>query len=129
MKSFAPLTTLSLALAAVGNATSASSSEALTKRADFCDQYGTEEQGSYKVYNNIWGQEYDTSGKQCTGVDSLNGNTIAWHTSWSWGGSKTQVKSYASIGLEFTAKQLSAVSSIKSSWEWRYVKHALWSRS
>ncbi|KAJ5195987.1 hypothetical protein N7449_006466 [Penicillium cf. viridicatum] len=120
MKYFAPISILSLTLATVGNAVGASSSEALTKRADFCDQYGTVEQGSYTVYNNAWGQQYDQGGKQCTGVDSLNGNTIAWHTSWSWGGASTQVKSYANVGLKFTAKQLSAVSGIKSSWKWSY---------
>lgn len=126
MKFFVPISLLSLTLAASGNAASASSSKTRTKRSDFCDQYGTVSEGSYTVYNNLWGQEYDYGGKQCTGVDSFSGSTIAWHTSWSWAGSSNQVKSYASVGLQFTAKQLSAVSSIKSSWDWRYVKHILW---
>ena len=119
MKSFvAPLSLLSLALAGLSSAATLPT-KSLTKRADFCDQWGTAETGSYIVYNNLWGQSYDTSGTQCTGVDSLSGSNIAWHSSWSWSGTSSQVKSYANVALQFTAKQLSAVSSIKSAWEWR----------
>ncbi|KAJ6080291.1 hypothetical protein N7467_010044 [Penicillium canescens] len=117
MKSFAPLSLLTMALAAVGDA-AAVPTKTLNRRADFCDQWGSTTTGSYIVYNNLWGQSYDTSGKQCTGVDSLSGSTIAWHTSWSWAGTANQVKSYANVALQFTAKKLSAVKSIKSSWKW-----------
>ncbi|CAG8925613.1 unnamed protein product [Penicillium salamii] len=117
MKSFAPLSLLSLALAATGSAASLPT-KTLARRADFCDQWGSVTTGSYIVYNNLWGQSYDTSGKQCTGVDSLNGNDIAWHTSWSWSGASTQVKSYANVALNFSARKLSAVKSIKSNFNW-----------
>ncbi|KAJ6082627.1 hypothetical protein N7499_007501 [Penicillium canescens] len=117
MKSFAPLSLLTMALAAVGEA-AAVPTKTLNRRADFCDQWGSTTTGSYIVYNNLWGQSYDTSGKQCTGVDSLSGSTIAWHTSWSWAGTANQVKSYANVALQFTARKLSAVNSIKSSWKW-----------
>ena len=58
----------------------------LTKRADFCDQWGTSVQGPYTVYNNLWGSGQATSGSQCTGVDGLSGTTLKWHTKWSWTG-------------------------------------------
>jgi xyloglucan-specific endo-beta-1,4-glucanase len=118
MKSVAPLSLLSLALAGLSNAATIPT-KSLTRRADFCDQWGSTTTGSYIVYNNLWGQSSDPSGTQCTGVDSLSGTTIAWHTSYSWSGATSQVKSFANVALKFTAKQLSAVSSIKSSWKWR----------
>ncbi|KAJ5308816.1 hypothetical protein PENANT_c013G01565 [Penicillium antarcticum] len=117
MRSFAPLSLLTMALAAVGD-TAAVPTKTLNRRSDFCDQWGSTTTGSYIVYNNLWGQSYDTSGKQCTGVDSLSGSTIAWHTSWSWAGTSNQVKSYANVALQFTARKLSAVKSIKSNWKW-----------
>lgn len=101
------------------NSASILPTKSLTRRADFCEQYGSTTTGSYIVYNNMWGQSYDTSGTQCTGVDSLSGSTISWHTSWSWSGSTSQVKSYANVALDFTAKTLNSISSIPSSWEWR----------
>ncbi|KAJ6000553.1 hypothetical protein N7481_000962 [Penicillium waksmanii] len=120
MKTFlAPLSVLSLALAGLSSAASLPT-KTLAKRSDFCDQWGSVQTGSYIVYNNLWGQSSDTSGTQCTGVDSLSGSTIAWHTNWSWSGTSNQVKSFANIALQFTAKQLSAVSSIKSVFNWSY---------
>lgn len=115
---------LSLLALSVAGLSSASilPTKSLTRRADFCEQYGSTTTGSYIVYNNMWGQSYDTSGTQCTGVDSLSGSTISWHTSWSWSGSTSQVKSYANVALDFTAKTLNSISSIPSSWEWRYVQ-------
>lgn len=120
MKSFAPLSLLSLALAAAGNAASLPT-KTLARRADFCDQWGSVTTGSYIVYNNLWGQSYDTSGKQCTGIDSVSGTNIAWHSSWSWAGTSNQVKSFANVALDFTARKLSAVNSIKSNFKWRLV--------
>jgi xyloglucan-specific endo-beta-1,4-glucanase len=120
MKSFAPLSVLSLALAAVSSA-SPDPSKTLARRANFCDQWGSVTTGSYIVYNNLWGQSYDTSGTQCTGIDSLSGSTIAWHTSWSWAGTANQVKSFANVALKFTAQKLSAVNSIESTFKWRLV--------
>ncbi|CAI7575054.1 unnamed protein product [Penicillium bialowiezense] len=119
MKSFAPLSLLSLALAAAGNAASLPT-KTLARRADFCDQWGSVTTGSYIVYNNLWGQSYDTSGKQCTGIDSVSGTNIAWHSSWSWAGTSNQVKSFANVALDFTARKLSAVNSIKSNFKWSY---------
>ncbi|KAJ5157111.1 uncharacterized protein N7482_008211 [Penicillium canariense] len=119
MKSFAPLSLFSLALAGLSNAATIPT-KSLTRRADFCDQWGSTTTGSYIVYNNLWGQSSDTSGTQCTGVDSLSGTTIAWHTSFSWSGASSSVKSFADVALQFTAKTLSSVKSIKSTWKWSY---------
>lgn len=119
MKSFiAPLSLLSLGLANFGNAATIPT-DGLTRRADFCDQWGSTTAGSYILYNNLWGQNSDASGTQCTGLTSLSGSNIAWHTSWSWSGSASQVKSFANVALQFTAKTLSSISSIKSTWQWR----------
>jgi xyloglucan-specific endo-beta-1,4-glucanase len=114
MKTFAPMTLLSLALAAMGDAAS------VRRAAEICEQYGTTKAGDFTVFNNLWNLAKDPNAKQCTGVDSSNGNTIAWHTKYSWGGeAKNEVKSFANAGLNFTPKVLSTVSSIKSAWEWR----------
>ncbi|KAJ5586847.1 uncharacterized protein N7459_002612 [Penicillium hispanicum] len=120
MKSFiAPVSLLSLALAGLGNAATIPT-KSLTRRTDFCEQYASATTGSYILYNDLWGQSYDESGKQCTGVDSLSGSTIAWHTSFDWSGASTQVKSFANAALQFTARTLSSISSINTAWKWSY---------
>lgn len=82
-------TTMKLsALLAVGSTSLALAAPTTTveKRADFCGQWDSKVTGAYTVYNNLWGQAQATSGSQCTGVDSLSGSTLKWHTSWSWAG-------------------------------------------
>ncbi|KXG50455.1 Glycoside hydrolase, family 12 [Penicillium griseofulvum] len=116
MKSFiAPVSLISLALANMGDA-------AIVRReAEICDQYGTTKAGDYTIFNNLWNLAKDPNAKQCTGVDSSQGNTVTWHTKFSWGGeAKNEVKSFANAGLNFTPKVLSTVTSIKSAWEWDY---------
>nr|AGC24032.1 xyloglucanase A [Rhizomucor miehei] len=98
----------------------ASTAIPLEKRADFCGQWDTAEEGPYTIYNNLWGQDSATSGQQCTGVDSLSGNTLAWHTSWTWAGGQYNVKSYANAALSFTATRVSDISSIPFTWHWSY---------
>nr|AJA40324.1 xyloglucan-specific endo-beta-D-1,4-glucanase [Penicillium oxalicum] len=120
MKSFTPLSLLSLALVGLGDAAAVPATNSLTRRSDFCDQWGSVTTGNYIVYNNLWGQSADPSGHQCTGVDSLKGNTIAWHTSFGWTGASSSVKSFANIALKFTAKTLKSVKSINSTWKWSY---------
>ncbi|KAH9870044.1 hypothetical protein J1614_006966 [Plenodomus biglobosus] len=57
------------------------------KRADYCGQWDNQVHGTYTVYNNLWGQnQASPGGWQCTGVDGRDGNTIKWHTSWTWSG-------------------------------------------
>ncbi|KAF2769136.1 concanavalin A-like lectin/glucanase [Teratosphaeria nubilosa] len=84
-----------------------------------CDQYSSVQTGSYTVHNDLWGESNATSGSQCFTVNSVSGNTIAWSTSWTWtGGSST--KSYANVALDFTSTKLSAISSLKTTWDWSY---------
>ncbi|KAK3703326.1 hypothetical protein LTR37_014538 [Vermiconidia calcicola] len=90
------------------------------KRADSCGQWDTVETGSYTVYNNLWGQSSATSGSQCFGVDGLSGDTLSWHTSWSWEGGEGQVKSYPNVVVSLDSKPLSEITSMQSSWSWSY---------
>ncbi|KGO67155.1 Glycoside hydrolase, family 12 [Penicillium italicum] len=122
MKSFAPMSLVSLALSAMGDASTVPANGALNARnVEFCDQWGTTTTDKFILYNNLWNQAKDSNGKQCTTLDWSNGNAIAWHTSYSWGGNyKNEVKSYASASLKFTPQILSTVSSIKSAWTWSY---------
>ncbi|KAI9371513.1 concanavalin A-like lectin/glucanase domain-containing protein [Aspergillus egyptiacus] len=110
---------LTLTLASLASAASLASST-LTRRADFCGQWDTVIQGDFILYNNLWGQDNADSGSQCTGLDWASGNTIAWHTSWSWGGGQYNVKSFANAAYQFTATQLSSLSSIPTTWQWEY---------
>ncbi|CAJ2504489.1 Uu.00g118830.m01.CDS01 [Anthostomella pinea] len=109
---------LSLALAA-GDAL-ATPTPTKTKRATTisCDSFGSLQTGAYTIYHNNWGAAQATSGSQCTYFTSLSGSTVAWSTSWTWEGGAGQVKSYSNVALENVGKQLSAVSSIPSTWKW-----------
>ena len=100
---------------------SLASAAALNRRADMCGQWDTTTTDKFTLYNNLWGEANADSGSQCTGLDSDNGNTIAWHTSWSWTGGAGQVKSFANAAYNFEATQLSQLSSIPSTWKWQYV--------
>ncbi|KAF9885761.1 hypothetical protein FE257_012343 [Aspergillus nanangensis] len=114
------LTLASLASAASINGRSLTG-KTLTRRADFCDQWGQVTAGNFILYNNLWGSGNADSGEQCTGLDSSSGNnSISWHTSWTWTGGQGQVKSYANAAYVFTAAQLSSLSSIPTSWSWSY---------
>lgn len=93
---------------------------ALLRREDsLCSQYATSKQGDFTLYNNAWGKDQATNGSQCTGVDSANGNSIAWHSTWTWQGGQGSVKSFPNAAYQFDAKTLDSVKSIPSKWEWR----------
>ncbi|KAF8905282.1 glycoside hydrolase family 12 protein [Gymnopilus junonius] len=81
-------------------------------------QYATETE----LENNLWGEaSASAGGSQTTQADSVNGNTIAWHTTYNWAGANNQVKSYANVNLlTGTSKQLSAIQSIPTTWQWTY---------
>ncbi|CAI7587352.1 unnamed protein product [Penicillium viridicatum] len=122
MKSFiAPMSLISLALAAMGDAATVPANDITRRGTEICDQWGTTTTDKFTLYNNLWNQGKDPNGKQCTTLDSSKGNTIAWHTSYSWAGNApNEVKSYASAALKFTPQILSTVKSIKSDWTWSY---------
>ena len=107
--------------------------------ATHCGQYEATQTGNYNIQNLLWGEAEATSGSQCYGVDGLNGNTVSWHSvyslvfnlffvlepslirslsSWTWAGNEYNVKSYSNANLIFSPKQLSAVTSIPSTWSY-----------
>ncbi|KAI0862542.1 family 12 glycosyl hydrolase [Xylaria cubensis] len=114
MKSFF-LTSAALAGLALANPTPTVDKRATT----FCGQWDSVQTGSYIVYNNLWGQS-SGSGSQCTTVNGLSGNSVAWSTSWSWSGGQYNVKSYANAVVQTSAKQISAISTIPTTWKYSY---------
>jgi xyloglucan-specific endo-beta-1,4-glucanase len=102
----------------------AAATVATASASDFCGQWDLERAGNYLVYNNLWGLETPgTTGGQCTGVDSVDadGKTLAWHTSYTWGGETWQVKSYANVALQFTPVLFSDIASIPTTVEYEYI--------
>jgi len=85
-----------------------------------CGQWDTVTEGTYTVYQDLWGEAQATSGSQCTTVTGLTGSTLAWSTSWTWAGGSSDVKSYANAALQDIGKELSGISSIPSTWDWSY---------
>lgn len=117
----------------------------IQERADHCAKNGVVAvNGPYTTYNNLWGEDKATSGSQCTGVDKLSGNTLKWHTTWTWAGGyvslfitlsistascRTQltfcdrsnsVKSYANAVTKVSHKALSSIKSLATTWTWSY---------
>ncbi|KAH7460391.1 Inactive glycoside hydrolase xlp1 [Phytophthora ramorum] len=88
--------------------------------ADFCSQWRLSKAGNYIIYNNLWNKNSATSGSQCTGVDKVSGSTVAWHTSYSWAGAPTEVKSYSNAALVFSKKQIKSIKSIPTTIEYSY---------
>ncbi|KAI2642324.1 family 12 glycosyl hydrolase [Xylaria nigripes] len=85
----------------------------------FCGQWDSLETGVYTVYNNLWGQEAG-KGSQCTSLDGLAGDSLAWSTEWSWSEGEYNAKSFAKVVSDTGSKQISAISSIHTSWEYSY---------
>jgi len=93
----------------------------LDKRAStICGQWDSVVTGTYTVYQDLWNEAQATSGSQCTTVTSDTSGTLAWSTSWTWAGASSQVKSYANTVVTSTVKQISAITSIPSTWKWSY---------
>ncbi|KAI8634278.1 family 12 glycosyl hydrolase [Xylariaceae sp. FL1651] len=114
MKSFL-LASVALAGLALGTPTPTIDKRATT----FCGQWDSLQTGSYIVYNNLWGESAG-SGSQCTTVQGLSSSKLAWSTSWSWSGGSYNVKSFANAVVSLTAKQLSAIKSIPTTWTYTY---------
>ena len=112
---------LLVALAASVVPSLAAPTQALEPRgASQCGQYTSISTGSYTVYANEWGSSTGT-GSQCSQINGLTGNTLAWSTSWSWSGGPNNVKSYTNVESPMTSKPLTQYNSIKTNWTWRYV--------
>ncbi|KAI0448996.1 family 12 glycosyl hydrolase [Xylaria acuta] len=111
---------LILASAALAGLALATPTPTVDKRATtFCGQWDSVQTGSYIVYNNLWGQSAG-SGSQCTTVTGLTGNSVAWSTSWSWSGGNYNVKSYANAVVQTSAKKISAISTMPTTWKYSY---------
>ncbi|PYH44703.1 xyloglucan-specific endo-beta-1,4-glucanase A [Aspergillus saccharolyticus JOP 1030-1] len=85
-----------------------------------CTQNNIITTDDFILYNNLWGEEYATSGSECTYLDYVSGNSISWQTSWTWAGGADYVKSYPNAVLNVGAKQLSSITSIPTTWSWSY---------
>ncbi|KAI7180812.1 hypothetical protein KC343_g12972 [Hortaea werneckii] len=85
-----------------------------------CGQYQTQYNGPYSLATNGWGWSTGT-GSQCSEVNSVSGNTIAWDTTWTWSGGPTSVKSYTNVQQQsYPKKQLGQYSSMPTTWKWSY---------
>ncbi|KAJ7196269.1 concanavalin A-like lectin/glucanase domain-containing protein [Mycena pura] len=83
-----------------------------------CGQWDTVVAGPYTLFLDQWGLSGATSGSDCASLTSLNGNTLAWQTTWTWVGG-TGVKSFTNINANNGInQQLSAIKSIPAVWTW-----------
>jgi len=90
----------------------------LLRATQVCGQYDTVTAGSYSLLTDLWGEANATSGSQCSTLESVSGNTVAWSTEYTWTGG-TSIKSFSNIQLNVGVnQQLSAISTIASSWDW-----------
>ncbi|KAK7039470.1 glycoside hydrolase family 12 protein [Favolaschia claudopus] len=83
-----------------------------------CGLFDSVTAGSYSLLLNQWGASGATSGTDCANLVSLDGTTLAWKTTWTWTGGNG-VKSFTNINVDSGLnKQLSAISSIPTTWSW-----------
>ncbi|KAG5729983.1 putative xyloglucan-specific endo-beta-1,4-glucanase A [Termitomyces sp. T112] len=83
-----------------------------------CGQWDSVTAGQYILFLDQWGLSGASSGSDCASITSLSGTTIAWKNPWTWVGG-TGVKSFTNVALNSGLnKQLSAISSIPSTWKW-----------
>ncbi|ETP35016.1 hypothetical protein F442_16733 [Phytophthora nicotianae P10297] len=87
---------------------------------EFCGEWNSTETSDYILYNNLWGAFDDPNGSQCTGLDSVDGSTIAWHMRYNWAGTPYQVKSFPNAALKFDPVQLLNVKSIPATIEYEF---------
>ncbi|KAL3664831.1 hypothetical protein V7S43_010011 [Phytophthora oleae] len=104
-------------------ATIALAAAASTNAADFCtfnnDDSSKAVAGAFTVYNHVG--ESNVSAQQCTGVDSSEGSSIAWHTSYNTtGDDASQSKSFVVASLQMDQKKLSAIQSIPTDVTYTY---------
>ncbi|KAF8901162.1 glycoside hydrolase family 12 protein [Gymnopilus junonius] len=84
-----------------------------------CGQWDTVTAGQYSLLLDQWGASSASSGESCASLSSLNGNTIAWKTNYTWNGG-SGVKSFTNMQLNANLnKQLSAIKSIPVTWNWQ----------
>ncbi|KAJ7211216.1 glycoside hydrolase family 12 protein [Mycena pura] len=85
-----------------------------------CGLFDTVTAGTYSLLLNQWGASGATSGSDCANLVSQSGTTLAWKSTWTWNGGNG-VKSFTNINVNSPLnKQLSAISSMPSTWVWSY---------
>ena len=117
-------TTYLLASAAILARSLAAPANAVTPRDGprSCNQYETLSSGPFTLQTNQWGASTGV-GSQCVNIDGVNGNSIAWTTSWSWANNQNNVKAYPNVqAASFASKPLSQYRSIQTTWKWKYVQ-------
>ncbi|KAF2230682.1 glycoside hydrolase family 12 protein [Viridothelium virens] len=87
-----------------------------------CGAFTSIATGPFTIYANEWGASTSgTTGSQCSYIDSLSsGNSLAWHTTWTWAGSSSQVKTYTNVETSLAQKAVSQYKSIPTTWTWNY---------
>ena len=87
-----------------------------------CGAFTSIATGPFTIYANEWGgSTTGTTGSQCSYIDSLSSsNSLAWHTTWNWNGSSSQVKSFTNVETRLSQKAVSEYTSIPTSWTWSY---------
>ena len=85
-----------------------------------CAQYATISQGPYTLQTNQWGATTGM-GSQCSTIDSVTDNSIAWTTTWNWKDNVNSVKSFTNVAGPFMSKPLSQYQSIPTTWQWKCV--------
>ncbi|KAL9601600.1 MAG: hypothetical protein Q9219_002434 [cf. Caloplaca sp. 3 TL-2023] len=85
-----------------------------------CDQYTPVTSGSYEVQNDAWGAV--PGGNSCVQLGSSGGESLAWSTTFKWGGDKNAIKAYpnAQAKDKTPCKPLSEYKTMPSSWSWSY---------
>ncbi|KAJ7621234.1 glycoside hydrolase family 12 protein [Roridomyces roridus] len=109
---------LSVLLLLVPFIAAAPTPEVEERATSFCGQWDTTTAGPYTLFLDQWGLSGASSGSDCATINTVNGNTVAWSTTWSWTGG-TGVKSFTNLGANSGLnKQLSAIKSIPAVWTW-----------
>lgn len=90
--------------------------------ATLCSETGYWSGDGYEVNNNNWGADSATSGSQCTYVDSASADDgVAWHTTWTWEGSSSSVKSFAYSGLQVErGHTIATIEALQTAVAWEY---------
>ncbi|KAJ7064978.1 glycoside hydrolase family 12 protein [Mycena amicta] len=120
MYSFSPLLLLAPFVFAAPAPTDLAARAADVDTSSHCGLFDSVVAGSYSLLLNQWGASGATSGSDCANFISQSGTTVAWKTTWTWVGGNG-VKSFTNINLNSGLnQQLSAISSIPSTWVWSY---------
>ena len=102
-------------------ATGVPTGELVARQASTCAQYQEIASGPYTLQTNQWGAQTG-QGSQCSTINGVNGNSIAWTTSWSWANNPNNVKSYTNVRpTNFQSKPWSQYASIPTTWSWKSV--------